>query len=75
MWEFLEEGIALRRKHLGVGVDVYAFPLRLYQQLLKVFQVVAADQYARTLPDSDIDPCDFRIAVCRGVGLVEQRGG
>ena len=55
-----------------MGIDIDSFPFSLAEQLLQVFQVVAADEYSRAITHTDIDFCDFGVAVGLGIGFVEQ---
>ena len=59
-------------EHLAVGVDGDAGAFGLLQQVGYVVEVVAADEYARTLACADVHAGDLRFTVGRGVGLVEQ---
>ena len=67
--------IIMRRQHLAVRVDVDARVLALFEQLLDVVEVVAADEDARTVAHADVHLRDFGVAVGGGVGFVEQGHG
>ena len=69
---FLEERIVMSRQHFGMGVYIHASALGLIQQHFQVFQVVTGDQDARVLAHADVHSGNFRVAVSRGVGFVQQ---
>ena len=51
----LQPGVAMRRQHLGVRVDVHAGPCCLLQQLIQRLQVVAGHQDAGALLRAGLD--------------------
>jgi len=59
-------------KHLGVGVDIDSGALCLLEQHLQIAKVVAADQDAGVLADSELDFGDLGMAIRAGVGGIEQ---
>lgn len=69
---FLECRIILTRKHLGMGIDIDAFPSCLLKQFFKVFEVVSADKDARIVADTYIDLSYFGITVGSGIRAVKE---
>ncbi|EKD37910.1 MAG: hypothetical protein ACD_75C00940G0002 [uncultured bacterium] len=69
---FFESRIIIGRQHFAVGIDIDARTLRLLEQVFHIFQIMAADKYARVLAHADIDLGDFRMAIGGGIGFVEQ---
>ena len=69
----LEEGIVVRREHLGVRVNIHTRALGLIEQHLEVLQIMAGNQDGRILADADVDLGDLRVAVSTGVCAVEER--
>src|ERR1700694_4569385 len=50
MFISLQLWITVRRKHLSVGINLYAEPLRLLQQRIQVVQVMSRNQNRLALP-------------------------
>ena len=72
---FFKGGIIVCRKHFAVGIYVHPGAFGLFEKILHIPKVMAADENARIVPNADIHLGDFRIAVGRGVGLVQKRHG
>ena len=68
----LESRIVVGRKHLGMGVYIYTGSLCLDQQHLKVAQIVAGNQNARALADTNVYTGHFRMTVSAGIGCIQQ---
>ena len=71
----LKGGIIMRRQHLAVCIYIHARTFRLFQQFFQVFQVMSANQDARTVLDTDIHFGDFGISISSRIRLVQQRHG
>ena len=55
-----------------MGVYIYASSLCLDQQHLKVAQVVAGNQNARALANTNVHTGYFRVTVSAGIGCIQQ---
>ena len=56
-----------------MGIDIDTFAGGLFEQFLKILEVMTAHEYARMVSDTNVDPGDFGVAVGRCVCLVKQR--
>ena len=70
---FLQFGIAVRRQHLAVRVDVDALAVGLFEQRLQIDEIVAGDEDGLARPVSHQHRGGRRLAERFGVGRVEQR--
>lgn len=71
----LEGRVVVCRQHLAVGVHVNASFAGLFEQLLKVRQIVPADKNRRIPSHADVDLGQLRVPISGRVRLVQQRHG
>ena len=68
----LQLRIVVCRQHLAVGVHVDACVLGLFEEIGNIMEIVAADEYTRTLAHADVHLRHLRFAVSTGIGLIEE---
>ena len=72
---FFKGGIRVGRQHLAVGINVDARTICLLEQFFHILQIMAGDKNPRFCAHADIHFGDFRVAVGRGMGLIQQGHG
>ena len=68
---FLEGGIIMGRQHFGMGIDIHATVLTLFQQHFQITQVVTGNQNTGACANTNVDFSDLRVAVRGSVCSVQ----
>ncbi|CCK01949.1 hypothetical protein BN129_425 [Cronobacter sakazakii 701] len=71
MLKFTQFRVAVRRQHFAVGVNIHAGAFRLFQQVIKIVQIVAGNQNAFARHGFDIDLRRRRVAIFAGFARVQ----
>ena len=69
---FFQTRIAMGRQHFAVRINVDPLVLRLFQQLMQIFQIMAGYHDERPLSDVQMDFGGDRIAERSGIGPIQQ---
>ena len=72
MGVFFQTRIAVGRQHFTVGVDIDALALRLLEQFLQIFQVMAGDEDGLALFNPQGYACGRRVSVGSGIAGIEE---
>ena len=69
---FLKCRIIMCRKHLGVCIDIYTSPFRLFQKHFQIAKVMTGDQNTRIFTDTNVNLCHFRIPIGLCIRLIQK---